>query len=62
MNIKEKGYIILQYTMEYCIILVLFVGKRFGLKYNDNLMKCCVYIIYTIVICDSTYIMKIMRG
>ena len=24
-------------------------------------MKCCVYIIYTIVITDSTYIMKIMK-
>ena len=31
------------------------------LEYN-NLMKCWVYIIYTIVICDTTYIMKIMKG
>ena len=28
----------------------------------NNLIKCCVHIIYTIVICDSTYIMKIMKG
>ena len=52
----------LQYTMEYCTILVLYVGKRFGLEYNNNLMICCVYIIYTIVICDSMYIMIIMKG
>ena len=30
-------------------MLVLYVGKRFGLEYNNTLMKCCVYIIYTIV-------------
>ena len=48
--------------MGYFIILILYVGKRFGLEYNNNLMKCCVYIIYAIVICDNTYIMKIMKG
>ena len=55
------GIYVLQYTMKYCTILVLYVRKRFGLEYNNNLI-CFVYIIYTIVICDSTYIMKIMKG
>ena len=35
--------------MEIRTILVLYIGKRFGLEYNHNLMICCVYIIYTIV-------------
>ena len=26
----DEGYIVLQYTIEYCTILVLYVGKRFG--------------------------------
>ena len=46
--------------MEYCTVLVLYVGKIFGLEYNNDLMICCVYIIYTIVIRDNTYIMKII--
>ena len=48
--------------MEYCTIFVLYVEKRFGLEYNNNLMKCCVYIICKIIFWDSTYIMKIMKG
>ena len=48
--------------MECCTILALYVGKKFGQEYNNILMKCCVYIIYNIVICDCTYIMKIMKG
>ena len=43
-------------------MLVLYVGMRFGLKYNNKLMKCCIYIIYTIVVCDSSYLIKIMKG
>ena len=43
-------------------MLVLYEGKRFELEYKNNLMKYCVYIIYILVICDSTYIMKIMKG
>ena len=41
-------------------MLVLYLGKRIGLEYN-KLMKCCINIIYTIVICDSTWVMKIMK-
>ena len=48
--------------MKYCTMLVLYVGKRFGQEYNNNLMKFCVYIIYTIFIYDSMDIMKIMKG
>ena len=29
--------IVFQYTMEYCTILVFYVGMRFELDYNDNL-------------------------
>ena len=43
-------------------MLVLYLGKRIGLGYNNKLMKCCVNIIYTIVIFDSTCVMKIMKG
>ena len=43
-------------------MLVLYLGKRIGLGYNNELMKCCVNIIYTIVIFDSTYVMKMMKG
>ena len=46
-----EGYVVLQYTMEYCIKLVFYVGMRLDLDYNDNLycfdMLC-------IVIHDST--------
>ena len=42
-------------------MFVLYVGKRFGQEYNNGLLKCCVNIIYTIVIYDSIYIMKIMK-
>ena len=42
-------------------MLVLNVGKRFMLEYNRKLMKC-VNIMYTIVLCDSTYVLKIMKG
>ena len=42
-------------------MLVLYLGKGIGLEYNNKLMKCCVNIIYTIVICDSTCVMKIMK-
>ena len=48
--------------MEYWTILVLYVGKRFGQEYNNKLMKCCGYIIYSIDIYDSKCIMKIMKG
>ena len=48
--------------MDYCTMLVLYLGKRFRLEYNDKLMKCCVNIIYIIVICDSTCVMKILKG
>ena len=43
-------------------MLVSYLGKRIGLGYNKKLMKCCVNIIYTIVIFDSTGVMKIMHG
>ena len=43
-------------------MFVLYLGKRIGLEYNNELMKCGVNIIYTIVICDSTCVMKIMKG
>ena len=33
-----------------------------GLVYDNELMKCCVNIIFTIVILDSTCLMKIMTG
>ena len=36
--------------------------KRIKQGYNDKLMKCCVNIIYTTVIFDSTCIMKIIKG
>ena len=41
--------------MECCTILVLYVGKRFEPECDNNLMKCCVYImyIYTIAICEN---------
>ena len=32
-----EGYVVLQYTMEYCTILVFYVGMRFELDYNSNL-------------------------
>ena len=32
-----EGYVILQYTMEYCTILVSYVEMRFELDYNNNL-------------------------
>ena len=48
--------------MDYCTMLVLYLGKRIGLEYYNKLMKCCVNIIHTIVICVSTYVMKIMKG
>ena len=48
--------------MEYYTVFVLYVRKRFGLEYNNILMKCSVYIIYTVVICDSMCIMKKMKG
>ena len=48
--------------MKYCTILVLYIGKRFSVEYHNNLMICGVYIIYIIVIRDSTYIIKIMKG
>ena len=57
---QGAGIYCMQYTMEYSAMLVLYVRKRFRLEYNDNMMKCCVYIMYTLVICDITYIMKIM--
>ena len=31
------GYVVLQYTMEYCTIFVFYVGLRFELDYYDNL-------------------------
>ena len=31
-NIVEQGHIVLQYTMQYCTILVLYVGRRFVLE------------------------------
>ena len=36
-------------------MLALYLGKRIELGYNNKLMKCCVNIIYTIVI--SIYIL-----
>ena len=41
------GIYCIEYTMEYCTILVSYVRKRFGLVYNNDLMKC-LYIIYDI--------------
>ena len=32
-----EGYVVLQYTREYCTILVFYVGIRFELDYNNNL-------------------------
>ena len=43
-------------------MLVLYLGKRIGLGYNNNLMKCGVNIIYTIVLFGSTCVMKIIKG
>ena len=40
-------------------MLVLYLGEKIGLGYNDKLMKCCVNIIYTIVIFDNTSILDI---
>ena len=42
-------------------MLVLYLGKGIGLGYNDILMKCCVNIIYVIVIFGNTYVMKIIK-
>ena len=42
-------------------MLLLYLGKRIGLGYNDKLMKRYVNIIYTIVIFDSTYVMKVIK-
>ena len=39
-------------------MLVLYLGKRIGLEYNNKLMK---YGVDIIVICDSTCIMKIIK-
>ena len=36
--------------------------KIIGLGYNNKLMKCCVNIVYTIVIFGSTCVMKIIKG
>ena len=35
--IMVEGYVLLQYNMEYCIILVFYVGIRFDFDYNNNL-------------------------
>ena len=43
-------------------MLVLYLWERIGLEYNHKLMKCCVNIINTLVIFDSTCVMKIMKG
>ena len=42
-------------------MLVLYRGKRIGLEY-DKLLKCCVNIEYTIVVCDRACVIKIMKG
>ena len=62
MNINWWGYIVLQYDMDYGKMFVFYIRKRFGLEYKNKLMKCWVNIIYPVVICDSTYIIKIMKG
>ena len=46
-NIKVEEYVVLQYTMEYCTILVFYVGMRFELDNNNNLYcvddMLCIY-------------------
>ena len=36
-NISVEGYVVLQYSMEYCTILVFYVRIRFELDYYDKL-------------------------
>ena len=60
---KSRSKDILYYNILWNIVQCWYymLGKRFGLEYNNKLMKYCVYIIYTIAISDSTYIMKIIK-
>ena len=54
-NGYKKGYIVLQYYIVQGWYYI-------GLGYNNKLMKYFVNIIYTIVIFDSTCVMKLMKG
>ena len=41
LNHSNIMYVVLQYIMEYCTLLVFYVGKRFELDYNNKLYYVC---------------------